>query len=72
MKIEKGTKLKIDHCRKGKFNAVALRDFDSTDDWFPVAVAEDNSDVVRGAANDWVPGEEIPCRGSFCTFEVVA
>jgi hypothetical protein len=74
MKIAKGTKLKIEHSRKGSYFAVAIEDFDTQDEWFPVAVAEQNGKPVHGMAtgNKWEPGEIIPCRGSFVSnIEVV-
>ena len=50
----------ISHARKGGFKAVAVRDFDtSAVEFWPVATLVE----VRGMANDFEPGEEIPCRG---------
>lgn len=59
MKIKKGQQFKVRDRRKGTFRGVALRDFDTeTDEFYPVATLE----YVAGMANDWEPGEEIPCR----------
>jgi hypothetical protein len=68
MKVTKGSILKVKHSRKGTFDAVAERDFDTEEEsFFPVKTAS----LVEGKANDWEPGESIPCRSSFCTFEVI-
>lgn len=63
MKILKGDYLVIRHSRKGKFYAVATQDFDTADEWYFVSILE----PVQGINNKWEPGEEIPCRGSFCS-----
>ena len=63
MKIKKGQLLTISHSRKGKFTAVATKDFDSDEvDFFPVAVALES---VGGINTVWEPGGEIPCRARF-------
>jgi hypothetical protein len=68
MKISKGMVLLIDSSRNGRYKAVALQDFDTEkDEWYHVAVEEDE---VRGSANVWHKGDEIPCRGSLCTVEI--
>lgn len=64
MLIKKDTLLKINHSRKGIFVGIAIRDFDTTEEWYPVAVAMQKS--VNGLNNVWEKGEEIPCRASFC------
>ena len=67
MKITKGQHLHIVHTRKGEFDAVATKDFDTEiDEWYPITVAMHNP-IIEGMANNWVPGEEIPCRNSQCT-----
>lgn len=72
MLIKKGTLLDVNHVRKGKFKGMATKDFDpdalKDDDSFPIAVAEG---VVRGQSNDWVEGENVPCRKSLCKITVV-
>lgn len=68
MIIEQGTKLRISHRRKGNFDTVALRTFDSDTEYFyPVATLEYKS----GMNTDWFPGEAIPCAKDFCTFSVL-
>jgi hypothetical protein len=45
-----------------------LRDFDTeTEEFFPVATLQ----FVRGMSNDWVKGEEIPCRNSLCNIRLL-
>lgn len=71
MKINKGTLLDVDHTRKGKFVGMAMRDFDTdTEEWYPIALAQNQ--VVQGLAmgNIWIEGDEIPCRGSFCQITI--
>jgi len=64
MLIKKGAVIEINHCRKGKFKAHAMEDFDTEkDEWYRVKAAE----VVYGMSQDWEIGEEIPCGASFCT-----
>lgn len=68
MEIAKGTILEIKHSRKGRFTAIAERDFDTeTETFYPVSTTK----FVDGMVNDWDVGESIPCRGSFCTFEII-
>lgn len=70
MIIKKGSVLRITHCRKGQFNAVATREFDSEkEEFFPVVLAR--GETVEGASNIWVEGESISCRGAFCKIESV-
>ena len=53
--------------RKGVFKGVAIKDFDTEkDEFYPVATLE----YVRGAANDWEPGEAIPCRRGISTINL--
>jgi len=60
MKIRKGQKLRIVCQRKGTYNAVAIKAFDTEkDDWYPVAL---DQDLLYGLANTWGRGENIPCR----------
>lgn len=65
MLIKQGTKLTINHSRKGTMNVVVTKDFDSTAEWWPVAL--DQGEVVKGASIEnslmpWREGDEIPCR----------
>ena len=63
MLVNQGDLLTITHARKGTFDAVALRDFDTdTEEWYPVALA--SQECVEGSTTDWVGGESIPCRAS--------
>lgn len=61
MLIKKDDLLEVFHTRKGKFVGVATRNFDTEK-----ATTEE---VITGMANDWVEGEEIPCRASLCTIK---
>jgi len=70
MKIKKGTHLEINHSRKGKFKAIATKDFDTEkDDIYPVAVAQEGR--VDGLVKQWLKGEEIPCKAHLCKIKVV-
>lgn len=70
--ILKGAILNIHHTRKGFFQGVATRDFDTEKETFwPVNLADG---YVKGMSYgvDWWPGESIPCRGSLVrSYEVV-
>lgn len=71
MKILKGQHLHINHNRKGKFDAVALADFDSeTEEFYPVAVARGCEVLGLTLGQHWLPGQEIPCRRTLCTITV--
>lgn len=64
MIIKKGTGVTVNDCRKGVFDGVAKRDFDTeTEDFYPIVAAQ----IVYGMATTWLPGEEVPCRNSLCT-----
>jgi len=64
MKISKGTIVSVNHSRKGKFQAMAIKDFDTQkEEFYPLALVTPR---VKGMNNDWVTGEEIPCRNSLC------
>ncbi len=68
MKISKGAILEVTHSRKGRFTAIATKDFDTeTETFYPVATTT----YVEGLNTDWVVGESIPCRGSLCTVTVI-
>ena len=72
MKIKSGSLLEINHERKGRFLAIACADFDTDkEEFYPVAIAEQQTEGVIGLVNEWLPGEEIPCRRSFCNVEVL-
>lgn len=68
MNIKKGDVLIIKHSRKGRITVIAERDFDTeTEEFYPVVTAE----AVEGRNTDWMPGESIPCRNTFCKIEKV-
>ncbi len=68
MEITKGTILEVSHNRKGRFTAIAERNFDTEQETFyPVKTTVH----VEGVVNEWVSGESIPCRGSLCTFKII-
>ena len=63
MFIKKGQKLVINDSRKGTFNAVATKDFDTDiEEFYPVACSE----LVVGLTRVWKTGDEIPARKSLC------
>ncbi len=70
MIIKKGQKLKVIDNRKGTFNAQAIEDFDTTDEWYQVVV--DQEDAVAGASNGeyWFRGDKIPCRKGIATIKI--
>jgi len=61
MKVTKGQKLTIRCSRKGTYNAIASKDFDTETDEF-AGVTLDQDEPVRGMSKDWENGDEIPCR----------
>lgn len=63
MIITKGTKVTVNHKRKGRFEGVVTKDFDpDTCEFYPIATLE----YVNGEVNEWAVGEEIPCRNTLC------
>ena len=66
MKIKKGTLRVVSSRRKGTFEAEALRDFDTEDEFYPVTPLSE----VRGLANVWNYGDEIPCRKGLAEIQV--
>lgn len=72
MEITKGQRIQVHHLRKGVFDAVAQRDFNTdSEEWYPLALARGN--FVRGlsVATYWEAGDEIPCRKSLSTLILV-
>lgn len=71
MIILKGQHLHIEHSRKGGFDGIALRDFDTDEEWYPIAVVKDS--FVKGLSPDtyWLPGEKIPCRKSLSILKIL-
>ena len=69
MKIKKGTLLKVNHSRKGKFVGIAEKDFDTDKtEFYPIALAQEK--IVDGVANYWGEGSSIPCRNGLCEIEI--
>lgn len=63
MIIKAGTKLTVSHRRKGKFEGMAAKDFDTEKTTFyPIRTLE----CVRGMANEWDAGDIIECRNTLC------
>lgn len=63
MLIKKDQEFTVRHRRKGTFRAKAVRDFDTEkEEFYPVVTCE----YVGGCVNDWIPGEQIPCRKCLC------
>ena len=64
MKIKRGQILQISHSRKGIFNAIADKDFDSImEEFYPVSLV---SNEVNGLSTSWVKSESIPCKAKLC------
>ena len=71
--ITKGTLLKVKHSRKGTFIGRALKDFSpDIDEWYPIAVAQDETIQGLNINNTWSDGEEIPCRNILCKVSVLS
>lgn len=63
MLIKAGTKLTVKHSRKGTFEGIAEKDFDTeTTEFYPIITLE----YVCGIVNKWLEGERISCRKSLC------
>jgi hypothetical protein len=71
MKIDKDTLLQVKSSRKGNYKAIALKDFDTEDEWYPVALAENKAIVGMNKANLWIAGDEVPCRKGLNTVEII-
>ena len=69
MKITKGTIMEINHSRKGKFDGIAIRDFDTeTEEFYPIALYQES--MVEGNCTEWEHGEAIPCIGTLCKIKI--
>lgn len=69
MKILKGTIVEVNSSRRGIFEGIALKDFDTeTDEFYPIALHQEK--MIRGMNNEWENGEEIPCRKTLCTIKI--
>lgn len=63
MIIKAGTKLTVKHSRKGTFEGIAEKDFDTeTTEFYPIITLE----YVCGMVNKRFEGERISCRKSLC------
>ncbi len=71
MIIKKGTILNVKHTRKGDFIGIAKRDFDTeTTEFYPIALAQHRPVRAMSIMNDdWIEGDDIPCRKSLCQIE---
>lgn len=66
MIIKAGTKLTVKDRRKGTFEGVAAKDFDTEmTEFYPIITSE----YVEGAANEWYPGDKIECRNTLCKIQ---
>ena len=70
MEIKKGTKLKVFHSRKGHFVGIASADFNTDDEWYNIAVADEQKEV-SGLTKSWLAGEETPCRKGLTHITVI-
>ena len=68
MKISKGTKLRVDDKRKGRFFAEANSDFDTEDEWYDILL---DQDYLGGMSNDWVRGEHVPARNGLSRITII-
>lgn len=70
MLIKKGTKVKVEHARKGKFIAIAKKDFNTDkEQFYPLVLVE--GETVEGRSDYWEQGEVIPCNSNLCTITLV-
>jgi len=72
MKVIKGTRLYITHCRVGKFFGKAGADFEvnpNVDSFYPIIVDQDKP--VLGISAVWERGDSVPCRSGHCDIAVV-
>lgn len=64
MIIKKNTLVEV--CsRHGVFCASVIEDFDTNNEWYPLALTDD---FLEGVSKTWFKGEEIPCRKSFVEY----
>lgn len=66
MHIKEGTRLKVYHNVKGEFIAEADRDFDTTDEFYPLVVLQ----PVTGRNNKFKKGQTMVVRSNLCTVRV--
>ncbi len=67
--IKKGTILKINHTRKGQFYGMAIRNFNTKEEFYPIKVIQLKS--VQGMNTEWSVLDKIPCRKSLCTIKII-
>ena len=70
MHVNKGARIRVDHDSKGVFLAVAERDFDTGDDYYPVLLDQDRLEN-RQTGSVWHRGENVPLRPRFCWIAVL-
>lgn len=68
MIIKAGQYLIVKHKRKGTFYGIAIEDFETPDEWYPIAVMEEN---VKGLNRNWILGDTISCKAELCEIELI-
>ncbi|UTC77586.1 hypothetical protein E4O04_06050 [Treponema sp. OMZ 799] len=69
MKIKKNTLIQINSSRHPIYKAIAIKDFDSNDEWYPLFLADE---YLKGMSKCWIKGEKIPCRKSLVrSFKII-
>lgn len=72
MLIKQATLLKVKHNRKGIFTGIAMEDFDTDNtEFYPIALAQQEEIDGVNSKGVWQQGDEIPCRNTLCTLEVI-
>ena len=66
MHIKEGTRLKVYHNVKGEFYAEADRDFDTTDEFYPLVALQ----PVAGRNKKYKKGQTMVVRSNLCTVRV--
>lgn len=64
MLVKKGTVLIVQHSRKGKFTAVAPKDFDTDDMWYHLTAISHVDAILP--YNEKEAGDSITVRGDMC------
>lgn len=68
MKILKGQRIVVKDTRKGRFFAIAKKDFDTVnDEWYPCIL---DQNILYGLSNEWRIGDEVPARRGLCHVEL--
>ncbi|UTD07104.1 hypothetical protein E4N90_03740 [Treponema denticola] len=69
MIIKKNTLLQINSSRHPVFKAIAIKDFNTNEEWYPLSLADD---YLEGMSKYWMKGEEVPCRKSLVrSFKII-